>query len=133
MNNVFGQKNLCEKKVLSDPPPGPPARRPAGALPGPKVVQIVPLGPLTPLKRSGVPKNHGKVGSFGPATLCVAKIMPKTRFWAILGVSGAVWARLGPPGPVAGPRNTKFKNHSRYERFGPKKFSGFSTTLKGSA
>ena len=61
MNNVFEQKKILGEKFFSGPP-GPPTEkifgpgqgRPAG---GPKVVQIVPLGSLTLLKRSGGLKN----------------------------------------------------------------------------
>ena len=62
MNTVFEQKKFLGEKFFG--PPGPPDRKkigpgPAGPPGGPKVVQIVPLGSLTLLKRSGTLKNNG--------------------------------------------------------------------------
>ena len=50
-----------------------------------KGVQIVPLGPVTVLERSGTPKNHGKEYKYCVKTFCLAKVMPKTRFWPHFG------------------------------------------------
>ena len=60
MNNIFEQKKiLAEKKIFGTP--GTPDRKNfrarAGPVGGPKVVQIVPLGSVTLLKRSGGLKN----------------------------------------------------------------------------
>ena len=120
MNNVFEQKNSWEKKFFWDPrDPRPkkissPARAgPAGPTGSPKVVQIVPLGSLTLLKRSGILKNINFEYKYYVELFCLAKVMPKTRFLAT--VEG-FWPVLGPAGanprPVdcKPPKNTKFKN-----------------------
>ena len=62
------------------------------------MVQIVPLGSLTLLKRSGALKNNGFEYKYYVELFCLAKVMPKTRFLAFLGVFGLFW---GPAGPMA--------------------------------
>ena len=103
MNIVFEQKRFLGKKIRDprDPRPkkisGPARAGPAGPAGSPKVVQIVPLGSLTLLKRSGTLKNNGFDYKYYVENFCLAKVMPKTRFWPPLGVFwpvlGAGWAQ----------------------------------------
>ena len=90
MNNVFEQKKNWRKKISVPAWPGP-----AGPPGSPKVVKIVPLGSLTLLKRSGTLKVHEKNGVVRPVTPPLAKVMPKTRFWPVVGVFDPF---LGPAG-----------------------------------
>ena len=87
MNNVFEQKELLAEKNL-DPREPTPTEKNFGPSParGPKVVQIVPLGSLTLLKRSGTLKNGVFDTKYYVKFLCLAKVMPKTRFLASVGV-----------------------------------------------
>ena len=88
MNIVFEQKKYLGKKIS-----GPPTEKnfgpgPAGPAGSPKVVQIVPLGSLTLLKRSGTLKNDSfdYVEIFFEPKLC-----PKHVFglrWGFLAVLG---------------------------------------------
>ena len=102
MNNVFEQKKFLAEFFFG--PPGPPTEkifgpgpgRPGRAAGGPKVVQIVPLGSLTLLKRSGTLKNMQFEYKYYVELFCLAKVMTKTRFLAFLGVFGPF---SGPAGP----------------------------------
>ena len=98
MNNVFEQKNLWGKKFFRDPRDPRPKKfsGPAGPAGGPKVVQIVPLGSLTLLKRSGTLKNNEFEYKYYVRIFCLAKVMPKIRFFASV---GCFWPVLGPAGP----------------------------------
>ena len=95
MNNVFEQKKSLGKFFFRDPRDPRPknfsglAR--AGPAGGPKVVQIVPLGSLTLLKRSGTPMVHGKGGVDRPVTPPLAKVMTKKRFLVFFGGFWAVF------------------------------------------
>ena len=69
--------------------------------------------------------------------ICLAKVMPKIRFWPAL---GGFWAVLGPETlwyyvvglkTLKNPRNLKIQKKISNESFDPKFFSGFSSTLKG--
>ena len=102
MNNVFEQKNSWGNFFRT---PGTPDRKnfrtparagPAGPAGSPKVVKIVPLGSLTLLKRSSALKNNGFEYKYYGEIFCLAIVLPKTCFWAPLGVFGLFWGRLGP-------------------------------------
>ena len=104
---------------------------------GPNVVQIIPLGSLTLLKRSGTLKNDGFDYKYYAENFCLAKVMPKIRFF------GLRWGFLARVGGWLGPRlcsrpqnpqkSPKFENSKkiRNESFDPFFFAGFSRTLKG--
>ena len=139
MNIVFEQKILGEKN-FRDPRPkkiSDPARAgPAGPPRSPKVVQIVPLGSLTLLKRSGVLKNMQFEYKYCAELFLSANVMPKTRFWPLLGFFGPFWGPAGTNPQPSGrrtPQNRKFKNLSCFESFHPNFFSGFSSILRGLA
>ena len=71
------------------------------------MVQIVPLGSLTLLKRPGTLKNNGFDYKYYVEFFCLAKVMPKTRFLASVGgfwpVLGAGWGR----DPIVGLKTPK--------------------------
>ena len=99
---------------------GTPGPRPKNFQGSPKVVKIVPLGSLTLLKRSGALKNNGYVYKYYVAIFYLAKVMPKARFLASVGVFGLFWGPLGAnPRPVdcRTAKNPKFKNLSCFESF----------------
>ena len=94
MNIVFEQKSLGKFFFET---PGTPDRKKFGARPGragraglaggPKVVQIIPLGSLTLLKRSATLKKGIFDTKYYVEIFCLAKVMPKTRFfWPPAGV-----------------------------------------------
>ena len=61
------------------------------------MVQIVPLGSLTLLKRSGTLKNDGFDYKYYVEIFCLAKVMLKTRFFGLRwGVFGLFWGPAGP-------------------------------------
>ena len=68
---------------------------PAGPAGSPKVVKIVSLGSLTLLKRSGALKNNGFEYKYYVEIICLAKVMPKTRFLASVGVFDPFWGPAG--------------------------------------
>ena len=100
MNNVFEQKNSWGKNFRDPRDPRPKKfSGPARAGGGPKVVQIVPLGSLTLLKRSGALKNNGFEYKYYVELFFLAKVMTKTRFF---GLPWGFWPVLGasrPHGP----------------------------------
>ena len=101
MNIVFKQKKFSGKKFWDpgDPRPkkiaGPARAGPAGPAGGPKVVQIVPLGSLTLLKRSGTLKNDVFDPKYNVEIVCLAKVMPKVRFLASVGFFDPFWGPAG--------------------------------------
>ena len=137
MNSVFGKKKKNSGKWFSDPRSEPwPATRPA-------------RWPATPPPFNGGPGRS--VGASDPSRtvrhapnkctwrhqhhvelFCPAKVMPKPRFWSAFGILGPSWAGPGLR-PCLKPENPKMLKQCRYESFDQNYFSGFSTTLKGSA
>ena len=89
------------------------------------MVQIVPLGSLTLLKRPGALKNMKFEYKYYVELFCLAKVMPKIGFLASVGgfwpVLGAGWAR----DPVVGlknpknPQNLKIAKKNCKESFDP--------------
>ena len=127
MNSVCGQKTL---KNFSDPATDTPAHRPAGRPlkggPGRAV------GLSDPSRTVGRPKkNVALVTKHYGKTVCLAKVMPKTRFFCFW----PAFAILGPSrGPGQNPPESKNAKTLLLQEFSPKLFfPGFSKTLKGLA
>ena len=116
MNIIFEQqnpwgKNFWDPRDLQPKKFSEPARAgPAGPAGSPKVVLIVPLGSLTLLKRSGALKNNGFEYKYYVELFCLAKVMPKTRFLAFLGVFGLFWGPAGPMAQLCGQKRPKIEN-----------------------
>ena len=129
MNSDFGQKKIGEKKfrIRRRTP------RPAGGPPPSPGVQIVPLGPLTPLERSGTPKKPRKSVYIRCKNVLSSQSYAQNKILARFGVSGAHLGRAWAEGLSRAPEtplNQKMLERCRYERFDQIFFSAVSRALK---
>ena len=144
LGKIFGTPGTTDRKIFRTPRTPDrkkildPARAgPAGPTGSPKVVQIVPLGYLTLLKRSGALKNNGFEYKYYVEIFCLAKVMPKTRFLAsVWGFLACFGGRLAPwlcSTPQNRQKRPKIENVIKnfLTRVLTQFFSGFSSILKG--